>query len=187
MERFFMQPRKILMEWLQEHANHDRYLFNLRDIKGLFPKLSEKALKTLLSRTAQQGPLERICRGLYAYKSPLFSKGLLLFHAASYLRSNEFNYISLETLLSDAGVISQIPINYITIMSSGSSYKIDCGRYGTIEFVHTTQKPTAIMDELIYDKECRLWRASIQLALRDMKKTRRNCDLIDWDIVNEFI
>ena len=30
-----------------------------------------------------------------------------------------FNYISLETALSDEGVISQIPINRITIMSTG--------------------------------------------------------------------
>ncbi len=25
------------------------------------------------------------------------------------------------------------------------------------------------------------------LALRDMKTTHRNCDLIDWSVVNEFI
>jgi predicted transcriptional regulator of viral defense system len=182
-----MQPRKILLEWLQQHTNRERYLFSLQDIQGLFPELSDKALKTLLSRVAKQGALERVCRGLYAYKSSVHSYGFLLFHAAAYLRSNAFNYISLETLLSDAGVISQIPINCITIMSSGSSNKIVCGRFGTIEFIHTAQKPTAIMDQLTYDKECRLWRASISLALRDMKRTHRNCDLIDWEVVDELI
>lgn len=37
------------------------------------------------------------------------------------------------------------------------------------------------------DHRCGMWRANVALALRDMKATRRNCDLIDWDIVNEFI
>ena len=133
------------------------------------------------------GHLERICRGLYAYKPIKFSHGLLLFHAAAYLRSDEFNYISLETALSDAGVISQIPINYISIMSSGRSSKIDCGKFGKIEFVHTEQKPTDVMNQLVYDADCRLWRAMVPLAVKDMKRSRRNCDLIDWGVVDEFI
>jgi hypothetical protein len=33
--------------------------------------------------------------------------GLLLFHAASCLRAHQFNYISLGTVLSDSGIISQ--------------------------------------------------------------------------------
>jgi hypothetical protein len=72
-------------------------------------------------------------------------------------------------------------------MSSGRSNKITCGHYGVIEFVHTTQKPTDIMDQLDYDSDHGLWRASIQLALSDIKRTRRNEDLIDWGVVNELI
>jgi hypothetical protein len=115
------------------------------------------------------------------------SDGLLLFHTAALLRAEAFNYISLETALSDAGVISQVPMQWITIMSSGCSAIISCGQFGTIEFVHTNQKPTDIMNELSYDARCGLWRASVALAIRDMKATRRNTDLIDWDMVHEFI
>jgi hypothetical protein len=43
------------------------------------------------------------------------------------------------------------------------------------------------MNELSYDARCGLWRASVALAIRDMKATRRNTDLIDWDMVHEFI
>ena len=43
------------------------------------------------------------------------------------------------------------------------------------------------MDQLTYDTNCRLWRGSVQLALKDMKQAHRNCDLIDQDIVDEFI
>jgi hypothetical protein len=182
-----MRPCKILINWIEQNANNENYLFSLRDLRALCRDLSDAAFKTLLSRMVKSNYLIRVCRGLYTYKKAIPSTGLLLFHAAAHLRSNEFNYISLETVLSDVGVISQIPINRISIMSSGRSNTILCGEFGTIEFIHTQTKPTDIMDQLSYSSDCRLWRASVSLALRDMKNTHRNLDLINWDIVNEFI
>lgn len=182
-----MQPSKIIETWLQNNVNNEHYLFSLRDLKTLCPKLSIASFKILLSRLVKSGVLERICRGLYAYKSHLHSNGLLLFHAAAYLRSHEFNYISLETVLSDAGVISQLPMNVISIMSSGRSNHISCGKFGIIEFIHTTHKPNNIMQQISYDAHCKLWRANVNLAIKDMKRTHRNCDLINWNIANEFI
>ena len=182
-----MQPIKHLNNWLEQHANGEHYLFATQDLRALYPDLSNAAFKTLLSRAANTSLLQRICRGLYVYKKAIPSNGLLLFHAASILRADEFNYISFETVLSDVGVISQIPMNWISIMSSGRSNIVSCGEFGTIEFIHTNQKPADIEKQLIYDSNCKLWRASGALALRDMKVTHRNCDLIDWDIANEFI
>ena len=182
-----MQPMKRLNDWLEENANAEHYLFTLQDLRALFPDLSNTAFKTVLSRTVAAGYLARVCRSLYLYKKAMLPTGLLLFHAAAQLRADAFNYISLETVLSDAGIISQIPINSISIMSSGRSNIISCGEFGTIEFIHTNRKPTDIMEQLSYDANCHLWRASVPLALKDMKTTHRNCDLIDWDIANEFI
>ena len=182
-----MQPMRTLINWLRQNVSHDRYLFSSLDLRALCPDLSAAAFKTLLSRTVKLGYLERVCRGLYAYNVSNFSNGLLLLHAAAYLRSNEFNYLSLESVLSDLGVISQIPMNSISIMSSGRSNRIVCGRFGTIEFIHTTQKPEDLMNQLTYDANSRMWRASVRLALRDMKRAHRNCDLIDWDMANELI
>lgn len=182
-----MQPIKTLTRWLQQHTSNENYLFTLHDLRSVCPTISIAAFKTLLSRAVKQGILERVCRGLYAFNSASNSNGLLLFHAAAYMRSNEFNYISLETALSDAGIISQIPLGYITIISSGRSNKISCGNFGTIEFIHTTRKPAEIIDKLTYDKSCRLWRASPKLAFEDMKKMHRDCSLINRDILNESI
>ncbi len=131
------QPIKTLAEWLGKNAGPERYLFSLRDLSPLCPDLSDGAFKTLLSRAAKLGILERLCRGIYAYKISDYSSGLALFHAVARLRNREFNYIGLETVLSDAGVISQIPVNFISIMSSGRSGKVSCGRFGRIEFIHT--------------------------------------------------
>lgn len=182
-----MQPIKQLSQWLGENTNNKHYLFLSKDLRPLFPEFSEGAFKVLLSRAVALGLLVRLCRGLYLYPKAQPQDGLLLYHAAAILRANTFNYISLETVLSDAGVISQVPLNWITLMSSGRSNKISCGKFGMIEFVHTTQKPLDLTDLLTYDHRCGLWRASISLALRDMKATRRNCDLIDWEAANELI
>lgn len=182
-----MQPLKYLKAWLQENSSEERFLFSLQDLRLLLPTLSLSTFKTLLSRAVQAGHLIRVCRGIYTSQGDHLSNGLLLFHVAAHLRANDFNYISLETALSDAGIISQVPMNWITLMSSGRSHKVSCGKFGTIEFVHTTQRPGDIGEELTYDGRCRLWRASNQLALRDMKRTHRNCDLIDWDVANESI
>ncbi len=182
-----MQPMKYISQWLTENANNKRYLFALSDLRALCCDLSDAAFKTLLSRSVRSGLLVRVCRGVYLYKNVAPPDGLLLFHTAALLRADAFNYISLETALSDVGVISQVPMNWITVMSSGRSNTISCGNFGTIEFVHTKQNPVNIMSQLNYDHSCGLWRANVALALKDMKATRRDCSLIDWDIANELI
>lgn len=182
-----MQSMRVLLNWLQKNATNEHCLFALQDLRALFPNLSDSAFKTLLSRTVRAEYLERVCRGLYLYRKVVVLDGLLLFRAAAHLRADKFNYISLETVLSDAGIISQIPMNRISMMSSGRSNSVSCGKWGTIEFIHTHQKPTDVIGQLSYDIHCGVWRANVALALRDMKATHRNSDLINWEVANEFI
>ena len=87
---------------------------------------SRAALQITLSRAVKSGLLERVCRGLYFYPNASPQDGLLLYHAAAKLRAGDFNYLSLESVLSDAGVISQVPIGWITLMSSGRNRIVDC-------------------------------------------------------------
>ena len=72
-------------------------------------------------------------------------------------------------------------------MSSGRSHVVDCGDYGHIEFVHTAQRAEDVATELSYDTACRLWRASVRQAMRDMKATRRSMELVDQEVLNEFV
>ena len=118
----------------------------------------------MVTRAEKELLLKRLCRGLYRYPATSREDGLLLYHAAARLRDGAFNYISLESALSDAGLISQIPMNRVTLMSSGRSTTLSCGRYGTIEFVHTKKGPTELADQLVYDPRYHLWRASVALA-----------------------
>jgi hypothetical protein len=64
---------------------------------------------------------------------------------------------------------------------------VDCGDQGHIEFVHTNQLPEEVGKELTYDAERRLWRASVRQALRDMKATRRDMELVDEEVAHELV
>jgi hypothetical protein len=176
---------KQLEHVLRGLATPERYLFSAADLHGAFPE--PRSMDVLLSRAELNGLLKRICRGIYLYPFVDYPRGHVLFHTAARLRASEFVYISLETALSDVGIISQIPINTITLMTSGRGHTITCGDFGRIEFTHTARRPNDIADQLAYDPECRLWRASPALAMRDMRVTRRNKDLINWEVAHELV
>ncbi len=182
-----MQPIKELARLLERLASEEHYLFSLDDLRSALPAASPGAFKALLSRAEKSGLLQRVCRGIYLYPRVAWPAGLLLFHAAAKLRADAFNYLSLETVLSDAGVISQVPLHWITLMSSGRSHVVNCGDFGHIEFIHTKRRATDVAGQLHYDRDCHLWRASVALALQDMKLTRRSMDLIDWEVADELV
>ena len=182
-----MQPIRQLAHVLENLADDEHHLFTLADMQGAIPGVTPGALRALVSRAEKTGLLKRVCRGLYLYPKVDYARGLLLYHAAARLRAAEFNYISLESALSDAGVISQIPLNWITLMSSGRSQVMACGDFGTIEFIHTAKQPADVADQLTYDPRCHLWRADVALALKDMKAARRSLDLIDTEMAGELV
>lgn len=180
-----MQPLRRLGETLRSLGDREHCLFAAADLAGAVPGCGQLAV--LLSRAAKGGLLRRVCKGIYLYPVADYRAGHLLFHAAARLRADAFNYLSLETVLSDVGVISQVPINWISLMSSGRSHVVDCGDYGHIEFVHTAQRPDAIASELVYDPDRRLWQASVRQALRDMKATRRSLELVNEEVLHGLV
>ena len=168
-----MQPMQKLKINLEKLADPEHYLFSVDDFSALFPLKSQAALLVLLGRAEKNGSLERVCKGYYIYQKVAYPKDLLLFHLAARVRSDYFCYLSLETVLSEDGVISQIPLSCVTIMTSGRSGVINCGRFGRIEFTHTKKSPSDIEHLLTYDFRYGFWRASAQLALQDLRATGR--------------
>jgi hypothetical protein len=175
-----MQSKQILLTNLEKLVDPQHYLFSVNDFSALFPDKSPEALLVLLGRAVKSGFLEKVCRGYYIYHKTPYPKDLLLFHLASRLRSEHFSYLSLETVLSENGIISQIPLGCITLMTHGRSGIINCGRFGRIEFTHTKKSHASIGHLITYDFRYGLWRASSQLALQDLRATGR-------DTLYEFI
>ena len=180
-------PLKQLSTTLKTLASPEHYLFTLSDLSSVLPNQSRSALQVILSRSVKSGLLERVCRNLYLYPDTNPQDGLLLYHAAARLRAGDFNYLSLESVLSDAGVISQVPMGWITLMSSGRNRIVDCGRFGRIEYIHTRRPVEKLTGQLSWDSRIHLWRASVALALKDLKHTHRSDELIDWELANDLI
>ena len=182
-----MQGIRQLETALHEQRETCGNLFSIADLNMILPHLDAGAFRAVLWRAEKAGLLKRVCRGLYTYSRIPMLQGLVLYRAVSKLRPLCMNYLSLESVLSDAGVISQVPMNWVSLMSSGRSHVVDCGDYGHIEFVHTAQRPDDVAGELVYDPARRLWRASVRQALRDMKATRRSLELVDEEVLHELV
>jgi predicted transcriptional regulator of viral defense system len=176
-----MHPIQELKDSLEKLADAQHYLFAVSDFQALFPYKTLPALLVLLGRAVKSGILERVCRGLYLYSKVAYPQEFLLYHTAVRLRANVFCYLSLESVLSEAGIISQIPLNCVTLMTSGRSGKINCGKFGRIEFTHTKKNPADILPLLTYDFRYKLWCAAVPLALQDWRAAGRRNDLLNLE------
>ncbi|MGI9280009.1 MAG: type IV toxin-antitoxin system AbiEi family antitoxin [Endozoicomonas sp.] len=102
---------------------------------------------------------------------------------AKAMRRGEYSYVSLESALSDYGAISQIPIDRLTIMTTGrkGEYKTP---FGTIEFTHTKRTMAQIVNSmLVTGKPLRM--ATKEAAWRDLKRVGRNTHLVDEQVLYE--
>jgi predicted transcriptional regulator of viral defense system len=182
-----MQSIQKLKNILETVADSEHYLFSVGDFSQLFSDMSPVALLVLLGRASKSGLLVRICKGIYIYPKADYQKGFELYHSAARLRESTFCYLSLESSLSEAGIISQIPLGCITVMTGGRSGIVDCGAFGRIEFIHTKKSFQSLSTLLSYDKRYKMWRANVSLALQDMRSTGRSMDLVDMEAASEFI
>lgn len=181
-----MQPRRQLVAILDQLASPERAIFALADLRSALPERSADQFKVLLSRAVTHGELQRVCRGIYLYPRAKPDPQRVLPRTAARLRAGHFLYLSLESVLSQHGVISQLPMDRLTLMTGGRSGLIDCGRWGSIEFTHTKRGPEDCRGELAYDHDRHLWLASPQLAWRDLRFVGRNLDLVDQDLLREL-
>jgi len=182
-----MQPNWIMIRGLRDLPEASRRVYALQDLRALLPEHGRGACKSVVTRLEKRGDLTRVCRGIYMLPDCNLRGSDLLGRVAARLRADHFNYLSLETVLSEAGVISQIPLSRITLMSSGRSNVISCGKHGDIEWIHTRKKAAELTADLSYDSRVQLWRASVALALRDIKDTRRDTGLVNWETAHELI
>lgn len=157
-----------------------KFVFTMGDIKLWFDEESVKTIKTSLKRHVQANILQNPCRGIYLYAQAKSADSYVLEHIAKTLRRGEYNYVSLESALSEAGVISQIPLDTITIMTTGRS-QIYHTTYGTIEFTHTKKTISNILSGVYSIAKRPLRVATVETALQDLKRVKRNTALIEQE------
>lgn len=167
-----------LIRKLMELDRRGVHVLARRDIEKLFPEEGEKAMEKSLQRMVADGLLQRAARGLYVNPAASSKNRWIAEEIAKALRPGCLSYVSLESILSEYGVISQIPINRMTVMTTGKSGLFKTP-YGTIEFTHTKRGVAEIVKRTLSAKGRPLRIATRQAAVRDLLRVGRNANMID--------
>lgn len=167
-----------LQKMLNEWDKRGRYVFSRHEIHRLFAQESDKTLDKSLARMVERGLLRRVTRGVYLNPYAASHDGYAIEHIAKALRPGEYNYVSLESALSEYGVISQIPIDRLTVMTTGrkGTYRTS---YGTVEFTHTKRSLNEVLQSMMLVPGRPLRIATLGAARRDLRRAGRNCHLME--------
>jgi hypothetical protein len=154
-------------------------ILNQKDLLTLMNKKDCPASRMILARAVKSGIVQNPVRGLYVFSPGNRIHPLSIYKIAQKLRSGHFNYLSLESVLSQSGMISQMPIDRITVMTTGRSGVFELAGIGVVEFTHTKKTMDTLAPNLVWDSDIGMFRASAEFAHREMKRVGRNLDLIE--------
>lgn len=163
---------------IQSWDAQGKYVFSRHFLRRLFPEDSDRAFNKGLARLVEQGILERVCRGVYRNPLAVSRDGYGIEHAAIALRPGHYNYVSLESALSEYGIISQIPMDTLTVMTTGRK-GIYPTTMGAIELTHTMRATADILNGIVRVPGRPLRLATPETAWRDLKRVGRNTHLVD--------
>jgi len=164
---------KILNRWDKQ----GRYVFRKSDLVYVFDEQG-RSLDSTLMQLVKNGVLDRVAHGVYLYA---FSRNIgseTLGYIARNLRRGDYTFESLESALSQYGIISQIPIDRITLMTTGRSGEYRTP-YGVIEFTHTKAKLEDIVANTIERESNPLPIANKHYAFKNLQSVGRNLTLVD--------
>ena len=153
-------------------------VFTTGDLRFIFPERSEKTFTGGLTRLVREGVLQRAARGVYVNPRTLNRRHRLQ-RLALALRPGEASYLSLETVLGIYSLISQQTLSNITLMTTGRKGRFSTP-WGGIHFTHTT-RPVDEIKALTVDVGDPIRWAKPRTALEDLRRTRRNLELVDID------
>lgn len=154
------------------------YVLSKSDLAKAFPDEKEKAFEKSLQRLVSDGILERVARGIYVNTMAKSKRGQVIEAIAAVLRRGHFSYVTRESMLSEYGVISQVPMSRITLMTTGASGVYETP-YGTVEFTHTKRRPAELIQRTVTIKGRPLRVATKQAAVADLMRAGRNTSMID--------
>lgn len=157
-------------------------MFSRNDLGVIFEEFGD-TLSSTVKRLVKYGILRKISNGLYANASSKKTDNLL-YKMVPYLRPNEINYLSNESVLCNLSIISQQMMDRITVMTTGRSGVFNTP-YGVIEFTHTKRNPLSILEKTSVIDNLPVRTADKHVAVRDLKRIGRNVNMIDWEEFNE--
>ncbi len=145
-------------------------------LSAAFGYPAQASFRVAMSRHVSAGIIERISYGLYQNpfcQPPAFA----IYRLANFLRPNDNFYLSLESVLSESSLISQVP-SCTTFVTSGPSRVFETS-LGTIHFVHTKESPESWKGHLTYIPLRQVWQASEEKALADFRRYGKNLHMVN--------
>lgn len=169
-----------VMHLLADWDKKGRYVWAKRDLAKLLGSPPANSLDQMLKRLVAQGVLIRAARGVYVFAQSPHITATTIEDVAIALRPGEYSFESMESALSQWGAISQIPIDRVTLVTTGrrGEYKTP---FGTIEFTHTESSPQEILENTMERPGHPLPLATEEYASTNLKRSRRNVNMLRED------
>lgn len=173
--------QKDLIHRLSDMEHRGVSVWTRRDLGKAFPEEREKTMEKSLQRMVRDGLLIKAAHGVYVYAlASSEHQRWLIEEVAKALRPGKLCYVSLESMLSEYGVISQIPVSRLTVMTNGAGGLHETP-FGTIEFTHTERSVPDILDRTVFSEDRPLRMAKKWAAVQDLRRVGRNVDMMDPD------
>ncbi len=167
-----------------------QWLFTFDALKVIFHDVELPTLRVMLTRHAKAGIVEKLGKGLYLNPEATSIPDRAQLALIEYLRPDAINYLTAETVLSEYGVISQMPSRLVVMTTGrGATFELRTPSrdFGVIEFVQTKKSREAILAGTYYDPERKTRVATPRRAYEDLLAMRRSLDLVDEEELAECI
>ena len=174
----YMTKRERLLALFADTVKAGGGIHTTAELAAMLGERPSAALTKLLSDSVQKGLLRRVAKGLFESRITPPEATTVIYKIAKKLRPGVISYVSLESQLSASGLISQLPIDRLTLVTKGRSGVFNTP-YGVIEFTHSKKKLNHIAAQLNFDPAIQMYRASDQQALADLKDCNRNLGLLE--------
>jgi hypothetical protein len=175
--------RRHLIDKLDEADRKGVWAFTPATFAALLGHPAPSYLKLRMKRLADQHVLTRAARGVYVNPRARSMPSDVRAGLIRFLRPREVSYVSLESKLSEAGAISQVP-TVLSCMTTGSPGRFDTP-WGAIEFTHTDRDIEFGTD--VHTRDDGVVEATVERSARDLRRVGRNVGLIDAATLAEAI
>src|SRR6266436_1542972 len=122
--RIWDMRRTDLLKKLAIADRNGVWAFTPATFSALLGDVEPRYLKLMMKRLADQGVLARAARGVYVNPNARSVPSDVRAGLIRFLRPREISYVSLESRLSEVGVISQVA-TALTCMTTGSPARFD--------------------------------------------------------------